>query len=283
MDAFIRKHASLFLSTFFMIVCVGAAGYFGLYVPATANRADLNKVTVYFNKENALLNKKKGFFLTVDKKTSKAAKTNEQTGLRSIPAFLERINKLANDHKVIIRKLAPDKENKIKFIIEMIADYFVFTEFAGNLEGLNVLVNDLEVRPYDDTKSPPLHVIKFSITPYNDAAPLSTTRVAGLAALTKQKNKRNPFQRFAARTGRSCVDQTWLHTLSGIGTINNEKIATIDNFDYNVGDIVPTMGMKIVAIETARVEFVKKASAGLECHILKFRKKKSNTEQRGLR
>ena len=63
MDAFIRKHASLFLSTFFMIVCVGAAGYFGLSVPATANRADLNKVTAYFNKENALLNKKKGFFL----------------------------------------------------------------------------------------------------------------------------------------------------------------------------------------------------------------------------
>lgn len=279
MDAFIRKHASLFLSTFFMVLCVGAAGYFGLYVPATANRADLNKATAYFNKENASLNEKKRFFLTTDKEKSK----NEQTGLRSIPAFLERINKLANDHKVIIRKLAPDAENKIKFTIEMIADYFVFTEFAGSLEGLNVLVNDLEVRPYDDTKSPPVHVIKFSITPYNDAAPLSTTRVAGLAELTKQKNKRNPFQRFAARTGRSCVDQTWLHTLSGIGTINNEKIATIDNFDFNVGDMVPTMGMKIVAIENARVEFIKKATTGLECHVLKFRKKKNNAEQRGFR
>jgi hypothetical protein len=283
MDDFIRKHASLFLSTFFMVVCVGAAGYFGLYVPATANRADLHKATAYFNKENSLLNKKKNFFLTADKETKKNATKTEQTGLRSIPAFLERINKLANDHKVIIRKLEPDAENKITFIIEMIADYFVFTEFSGSLEGLNVLVNDLEVRPYDDTKSPPVHVIKFSITPYNDAAPLSTNRIAGLAALTKQKNKRNPFQRFAARTGRSCVDQTWLHILSGIGIINNEKIATVDNFNYNVGDMVPTMGMKIVAIETTRVEFVKKASTGLECHILKFRKEKSNSEQRGLR
>ena len=282
MDSFIRKHASLFLSTFFMIVCVGAAGYFGLYVPATANHADLHKATAYFNKENASLNKTKKFFLTADKETKKNANKNEQTGLRSIPEFLERINKLANDHKVIIRKLEPDAEN-IKFIIEMIADYFVVIEFLGSLEGLNVLVNDLEVRPYDDTKSPPVHVIKFSITPYNDAAPLSTTRIAGLAALTKQKNKRNPFQRFAARTGRSCVDQTWLHTLSGIGIINNKKIATVDNFDYNVGDMVETMGMKIVAIETNRVEFVKKASTGLECHILKFRKEKSNSEQRGLR
>ena len=76
MDAFIRKHASLFLSTFFMIVCLGAAGYFGLYVPATANLADLNKATAYFNKENASLNEEKRFFLTADKETSKNSKKN---------------------------------------------------------------------------------------------------------------------------------------------------------------------------------------------------------------
>ena len=101
--------------------------------------------------------------------------------------------------------------------------------------------------------------------------------------LTKQKNKRNPFQRFAARTGRSCVDQTWVHTLSGIGTINDKKVATIDNADYSVGDTVPTMGMEIIAIGTGRVEFVKQASTGEECHILKFRQKKTDTNQRGLR
>ena len=74
-----------------------------------------------------------------------------------------------------------------------------------------------------------------------------------------------------------------VHTLSGIGTINDKKVATIDNADYSVGDTVPTMGMEIIAIGTGRVEFVKQASTGEECHILKFRQKKTDTNQRGLR
>ena len=281
MDAFIRKHLSLVLSIIYLMIGLSAAGYVGLYLPAKANRADIAKVINYFNKENATLEKKKKFYIDAGKKTKN--KESQKSELRSIPNFLERINKLANDHKVIIRKLAPDEEDKLKFVIEMFANYYVFTDFAGSLEGLNVLVNDLEVRPYDATKSPPVHVIKFSITPYNDAAPLSTKRINALMGLTKQKNKRNPFQRFAARTGRSCVDQTWVHTLSGIGTINDKKVATIDNADYSVGDVVPTMGMEIIAIGTARVEFVKQASTGEECHILKFRQKKTDTNQRGLR
>lgn len=276
MDAFIRHHVSLVLSTLYLIVGLGTAGYVGLYLPATANRADLVIAQGYLKTENALLAKQKEFY-------TKAEKTTDKDQLRSIPDFLKRINQLANDHKVIIRKLVPDNKDELKFVLEMFGNYYLFTEFAGSLEGLNVTVHDLEVRPYDATKSPPVHFIKFSITPRNDAEPLSMTRIDALAALTKQKNKRNPFQRFAARTGRSCVDQTWVHTLSGIGTINNKKVATINSVDYSVGEMVQALGMKIVSIDSTRVEFVKEASTGKECHILKFRQKKTNSQQRGLR
>jgi hypothetical protein len=275
MDAFIRQHLSLVLSTLYLLIGFCAAGYVGLYLPAVASRADLLKAKAYFAKENASLKKNKNSYIKLNDKTKKRG--------NSIPNFLRRINKLANDHKVIIRKLVPDKKDNLKFTIEMFGNYYLFTEFAGSLEGLNVTVHDLEVRPYDATKSPPVHFIKFSITPRNDAEPLTMARIDTLSALTRQKNKRNPFQRFAARTGRSCVDQTWVHTLSGIGTINNKKVATIDSVDYSVGEMVQTLGMKIVSIDASRVEFVKEASTGKECHILKFRQKKPNSPQRGLR
>jgi hypothetical protein len=195
--------------------------------------------------------------------------------INSIPAFLQNINTLANTTNVIIRKLAPDDRNKLKFYLEMFSDYYTFVKFTSRLESLNVTIHDLEVRPYNDTKTPPIHLIKFTITPTDDAAPMSSRRLRVLASQVNQKNKRNPFQRYAARTGpaRACIDQTWVFKLSGIGTINSKAVATISSVDYTVGDKIA--GMTVQSIKADRVELRKKTENGTECHILKFRKKKN--------
>ena len=88
-------------------------------------------------------------------------------------------------------------------------------------------------------------------------------------------------------TQKSLYRKKTIHPLfyvkSIVAVVVSKKVATIDNADYSVGDTVPTMGMEIIAIGTARVEFVKQAITGEECHILKFRQKKTDTNQRGLR
>ena len=156
----------------------------------------------------------------------------------------------------------------------MFSDYFTFVKFISRLESLNVTIHDLEVRPYNDTRTPPVHLIKFAITPTDDAAPMSSSRLRVLANQASQKNKRNPFQRFAARTGpaKACIDQTWVFKLSGVGTINNTAVATISSVDYKVGDKIADMTIR--SIRAGRVELEKKTENGTECHILKFRQKK---------
>lgn len=273
MDAFIRNHLSLVLSTLYLIVGLSLAAYVGLYVPAKAKYADLIEAQKYIAAENAELKKRKAFFTKSNKET-----VNK---LNSIPDFLKRINKLANDHKVIIRKFVPDEEDKLKFIIEMFGNYYVFTQFAADLESLDVVVHDLEVRPYDSKKS--INFIKFAITPKNDARPAPPRHFDTLLAMVKQKNRRNPFQRLVDIPGRDCIDQTWVHTLSGIGTISGKKVATINSLDYGIGDVLKPTGLKIVSIGSDRVEFVKQTANAKECHILKFQQKKTKTRERGLR
>ena len=266
MDAFVRNNLSLVLSTVYLLVCCAAAAYATLYVPRTSAIADLKVANQLANAENIALRN----WLTSQKKADE--KIEER--INSIPAFLQNINTLANSTNVIIRKLAPDDRNKLKFYLEMFSDYFTFVKFTSRLESLNVTIHDLEVRPYNDTRTPPVHLIKFTITPTDDAAPLSSERLRILANQVNQKDKRNPFQRYAARTGpaKACIDQTWVYKLSGIGTINNEAVATISSVDYKVGDRVADMTIR--SIKAGRVELQKKTENGTECHILKFREKK---------
>jgi len=80
----------------------------------------------------------------------------------------------------------------------MFSDYYAFARFTSRLESLNVTIHDLKVRPYNDTRTPPVHLIKFTITPTDDAAPISSGRLHVLASQIRQKNKCNPFQQYAA-------------------------------------------------------------------------------------
>ena len=268
MDAFVRNNLSLVLSTLYLLVCCAVAAYATLYIPKAAAIADLRIANRLVITENTELQK----WLKSQKKVDEKI----QARINSIPAFLQNINALANTTKVIIRKLVPDSHNKLKFYLEMFADYYTFLRFISQLESLNVTIHDLEVRPYNDTKTPPVHLIKFTITPTDDAAPMSSSRLRLLARQVSQKNKRNPFQRYAARTGpaKACIDQTWVYKLTGIGTINGKPIATIGSVDYREGDAVDDMTIR--RIKGDRVELRKKTENGTECHILKFRQKKAS-------
>lgn len=271
MDKFIRQNLTLVLSTLYLLVCSAVAAYATLYIPKTTAIADLRIATRLAKAEN----------LEVQNwlKSQKKADEKIEARINSIPAFLHNINTVANTTKVIIRKLAPDDHNKLKFYLEMFADYYTFVRFISRLESLNVTIHDLEVRPYNDTKTPPIHLIKFTITPTDDAAPMSSLRLRVLGAQVSQKNKRNPFQRYAARTGpaKACIDQTWVYKLSGIGTINGKSVATISSVDYKVGDNVADMTIR--SIKANRVELRKKTENGTECHILKFRQKKKRLKR----
>lgn len=266
MDAFIRNNVPLVLSSLYLLASLAFAGYALLYVPKQAGIADLRIAQQVVAKETVTLKKSLQAF--------KQEKKKVENRINSIPAFLRRINELANANQVIIRKLVPDEFDKLKFNLEMFSDYYTFIRFASSLENLNVTIHDLEVRPYNNTKTPPIHFIKFAITPTDDAAPLSFERAIWLVKRVQQKDKRNPFQRFAARKGRvtACIDQTWVYRLSGIGVINSKAVATISNVDYKVGDRVADMMIK--AIKSDRVELQRQTKEGNECHILKFRQKK---------
>jgi hypothetical protein len=246
MDAFVRNNMSLVLSTVYLLVCCTIAAYATVYIPKASAVSDLKIANRLAATENRTLQ--------TWLKSQKKSDATIEARINSIPAFLHNINTLAKATNVIIRKLAPDDRNKLKFYLEMFSDYYTFVKFTSRLESLNVTIHDLEVRPYDDTKIPPVHLIKFTITPTDDAAPMSNTRLAILASQANQKNKRNPFQRFSARPRptKKCIDQTWVYKLTGIHTINNQAVATINSIDYKVGDKIADKTIR--SIKAGRVE-----------------------------
>ena len=134
------------------------------------------------------------------------------------------INRIAQDTDVIIRELLPVQAkgvgagNELKFKLSVTTDYLTFLRFAARLESLNVGINDLQVRPFDPTKTPALHAIAFSITPRDDGKPLESARIVRIREQVAAKNKRNPFQRFAYSTSEPTptpwIDLTWIYRLS---------------------------------------------------------------------
>lgn len=200
----------------------------------------------------------------------------------SLPEFLSRINVISKKTNVIIHELVPDKDHKIRFNLRIIEDYYKFVKFLSTLESLNVSIHDIEVHPYDLSKSPPLHVITFALTPREDAKPLSNDRLTSLMQRVEMKDRRNPFQRFAYNAKQNLIsaeiDLTWVYKLSGIGKIGNTRYATIENKDYSAGDILE--GMKLVDVQADRVLLKKKTANGIEKYQLKFRRKNKDSDVR---
>ena len=251
--------------------------------PRQVMKADLARLKQILDLENRTLTE-----LRKAEDAKATTSDDEDRGIKSLPAFLKHINRISQDTNVIIRELVPSSANSatsggaLKFKLSITTDYLTFLRFAAQLESLNVGINDLQVRPYDLTKTPVEHAIAFSITPRDDAKPLESERIDTIQEKVSAKNKRNPFQRFAYNKSEPkpspCIDLTWIHRLSGIGRIGGERIATIDSRDYAVGD--PLNDMTITEIRNDRVMLKKESTDGEQIYVLGFRKKaRSNASQ----
>ncbi|MFN3075838.1 MAG: hypothetical protein ABT940_02950 [Alphaproteobacteria bacterium] len=265
MDALIRRHLLLFASAVYVVGAVLAAGYTVLYYPKQQQIARAMKFSSLMEQENTKMSKIK---------EARKAKSSS-IGIRSLPEFLERINNIAKDTDVILTKLVPREGNRMAFDLQIAVDYFTFLKFAQRLESLDVTIHDIQIHPYDVSHSPPVHAITFSMTPRNDAEPLSGERLSRLAKQVTEENKRNPFQRFVYNPGvgvRKEIDLTWIYKLSGIGSVGGVRMATIDSREYEVGN--KFKDMTIARIDADTVNLTKSTPNGVEKFVIRFRKSK---------
>ena len=271
MDAIIQENKALILSTLYMVFGLMAAGYSIFYSSAVVYKSDIRKVSNALNETNKELEQK---IKEVEKKDEK-----EIVGIRYLPTFLARINEIAHNNEVIIRKLSPDQELALKFTLEFIADYPTFIRFTSELESLDITLDDIQLHPYDSGKTPPLHAISFSIIPRNDAKELTGDRLEKLKKWVLQQDKRNPFQRFAYDMTRKrispVIDLTWIYKLGGLGQSTDGKpYASINRQNYYLGDKLD--GREIERIESDRVFLKKTTRDGTIRYMLTFRKTKKD-------
>ena len=137
MDAFIRNNQTLILSTLYLALSLLALGYAMGYSVLKVETADLFIAKAHLSAETNKLRKKVAGLAVKNKKVVAA--------IDSMPAFLEHINSLAQLHKVIIRELVPDTQDKLKYRIEIWVDYPTFLRFTASMENLNVSISDLEI------------------------------------------------------------------------------------------------------------------------------------------
>lgn len=252
-------------SSLYLVVALLFAGYALVYEPLVASTAGMRAVSNTLTQENQAL----------DKALKDAQARAQETGgtVNSLPAFLRHVNSVARETGVIIQQLTPNKEGPLSFTLSIIDDYLTFLKFAARLESLNVNLHNLAVHPYNLAAQPPTHAISFSLTPRNDAAPLSGERLTVLAERIKTEGKRNPFQRFAVPGGADKVeaeiDLTWVNKLSGLGNVGDKRYATIDGRDYQVGDEFD--GKTVTTIMSDRVKLERKTANGIDRFILRFR------------
>ena len=281
MDAFIRNNQKLIISTLFLAFGLLVLGYAMGYSVLKVETADLLIAKSHLSAETTKLRKK---ITDLNVKTKKVV-----AAIDSMPAFLQHINSLAQLHKVIIRELLPDTKNKLKYRIEIWVDYPSFLRFTASLENLNVSISDLEIRPYNIAKTPPIHVVRFFITPKNNAAPLKSERLENLIKAVGEQGKRNPFIRKVALPGQEgplFIDLTWVHKLSMITRQDNKQVALIDGYEYAVGETFKSVEGPIVlrSITKKQVLFAKKTEQGTQKYVMKFRKKKgARSRGRGAR
>ncbi|MBF0285661.1 MAG: hypothetical protein HQL51_14515 [Magnetococcales bacterium] len=270
MDEFLTRNRSLVVSTLYLMVGLLLAGYSIYYTRVQAYGEDLKLAMNQAAEANKGLTEK-------IQGAQKEGKDSDQ-GVRYLPTFLMRINQIAKNNQVIIKRLTPEgKEGSgSKFLLELQTDYYTLVKFTAELESLDVVLDDFQVHPFDNTKSPPIHAISFSIVPRNDAAELTGKRLEELTTWVKTPNRRNPFQRFAynknQQTVESVIDLTWILKLGGIGDGPDGKpYATINRQNYNEGDQIE--GRTVQKIQPDRVYLEKKTPEGSTVKfVLKFRK-----------
>ena len=200
-------------------------------------------------------------------------KSKGDDSVQNIHSFLQNITQVAKDTTIIINKLTPRENQKFTFDLQIVEDYFKFLQFSQLLERRDVIIHDIQVCPYDAGRTPPVHAISFSLTPRNDAEPMTGKRLNRLKEIVDAPDKRNPFQRFVSvgQVVRKEIDLTWIYKLSGIGSVGGVRIATIDSREYEAG--TQFADMTITGIDADRVNLFKHTPNGDEKYIIRFRRK----------
>ncbi len=272
-----QQYKPLILSTVYMLVGLYAAVYSIFISRYDAYTSDLLVAQKVISDDKESLQE----VLRKREEKEKAAKEKgkkDVKGINYLPEFLNKVNKIASNNKVIIRTLTPDAENKFRFTLTFLTDYYTFLRFTAELESLDIIVGDLQVHPYDRNKTPPIHAISFSLIPRNDAKDLGGERLDKMKAWVAKKNKRDPFQRFAFDPNRKkdsipLIDLTWIHKLGGIGENNGRKYATIDRANYFIGSSFKGK-KKITEIGAAVVYLEETTDNGLVRYKIGQRKRK---------
>ena len=197
----------------------------------------------------------------------------KEDNFSTIPKLLNRINNTCKAPNVIIRTLKPHANNPFAFELKFISNYFDFLKVLSEFEKLNIIINKIDIKPYEIKKINSKHIITLDIQAINGGEKISKEDVLFLNEELSKNSKRDPFQRFAkvGQTIKRLVDLTWMYKLSGIGKIDGKYVATIDHRIYYKGSNFN--GMKIINITPKGIRLKKKTSNGTVNYILGFRLK----------
>lgn len=298
MDDFIKRHRAFLLSLVVLALGVYAAGYAYFYQPydvaARAVARDLQSLNRQMREARAAAQQ------AAREQAEAQVDTTQVDRIRSISDFLEHINETARQvnrdnelPKVVLRELSPEAGKQLNYNIEIVVDYFTFLKFTSQLELRDMVINDIEVREYDALEDPPLHLVKFRITPRNDLQYLPQgalrRRAEQMVAAGEMQNLRNPFQQLVGVANVRLIELTNKHRLTFIGRSGERAFASIDRKTYFVGDVLVetdarastltagSKGKRITDIneEERRVYLEEEGDAGLFRYVIGFPEKAS--------
>ncbi len=185
-----------------------------------------------------------------------AEAARDRPPLTSVPAFIDRVGALAKAHNASVEGVMPLKGETSRFEIDVRSGYRALIGFVAALEELDVAVTAFDARRAAVTAGAPELEARIVIRPRNDARQLHIPRLEAVRAVLAAKSARNPFQPAVAADaaeGAERQDLTAAYRLTGVATLqpSGERIATIDLFDYVVGDMLD--GRRVVHVGEDRV------------------------------
>ena len=211
----------------------------------------------------------------VDKRLSEAATQIKdranQPRLTSTPIFIDRIGRIARDHNVPIQSIRPNPDIKDLFQVDILASYHDFEGFIAALEELDVELVSFSAKIESVPSEDPTALFRIQLLPSNNARALDIPRLAELKRQIARSGRRNPFQRLDAGNtdGTHRIDLSDILVLSGIATLGDLRIATIDGQDYGIGDRLTER--VVTGIDDDRVLLRRDDPDGVELYILRFR------------
>lgn len=205
----------------------------------------------------------------------------EAAPLTSVPAFIDRIGDLANQHDAVVGAVRPGLEGDAQFEIELTAGYRELLHFIAALEELDIQVDGFSLERTALGAGPPKLAAIINIRPRNDARRLAIPRLEAVRSALSQSHNRDPFQALIADDadgGGDRLDLTQAYKLTGIAVIEpaGEHIATIDLFDYVVGDVLD--GRRVVAVARDRVLLDAEDETNRQKFIIRFRETEARAE-----